>query len=244
MEHVREPVGSSRGPGPRTVRVAVVDGRLALGEALAIYLRAVQGIDVIVAVPTAAAARRSVTGHEVDVFLVGRDLPDEDGIDLATELRLLHPEASTVILADDEDVSAITAAVRAGVSGWVTYATSAQRLVETVRGVARGETRISARALTDVFVALMRAEESSQQGDEVLALLTPREREVLTCMADGLDRNEIAARLHLSANTVRTHTQKVLSKLDVHTSLAAAAVARRFGLSSPRPDRGALRQMT
>jgi DNA-binding NarL/FixJ family response regulator len=222
--------------GAGKIRVAVVHGRDALGEGLAIHLRDEADLDVIVAVPTAADARRSLTGHGLDVFVVGKDLPDGDGIDVTAELRTLCPEARTVMLAEGEDASDVTAALRAGASAWVTYASSAQKLLDAVRGVAMGETWISARVLTDVLGALMHKEESAHRGDEVRALLTSREREVLLCMAEGLDRNEIAVRLHLSANTVRTHTQKVMSKLDVHTSLAAAATARRVGLAVPPPD--------
>ncbi|MFD0537634.1 response regulator transcription factor [Actinomadura luteofluorescens] len=78
-------------------------------------------------------------------------------------------------------------------------------------------------------------------GDGLIAELTPREREVLQCMVDGLGRAEIAERLGLSANTVRTHTQNLLAKLDLHSALEAITLAMRAACGRPRTttERGA-----
>jgi DNA-binding NarL/FixJ family response regulator len=72
----------------------------------------------------------------------------------------------------------------------------------------------------------------------LLGDLTPREREVLQCMVDGLSRAEIAARLALSANTVRTHAQNLLAKLDLHSALEAITLAMRAGMRPRNPPRG------
>jgi DNA-binding NarL/FixJ family response regulator len=81
------------------------------------------------------------------------------------------------------------------------------------------------------------AEERQSEDDERLARLTPRERDVLACMMAGLDRARIARRMVLSTNTVRTHTQNVFAKLDVHSTLEAVSVALRAGFSDrPVPD--------
>ncbi|HEX6919216.1 MAG TPA: response regulator transcription factor [Actinomycetes bacterium] len=220
----------------RKARLMVVDGHLAFGEALATRLRFEEDLDVIAAVQSAAQARRALAGREVDIILIDDDLPDEQGIALTAELHPLHPGTRIVILGEGENAQHIADAVRAGASGWVTKDSSMDHLLALLRGVARGETWISPGVLTGVLGALVHDEEVSHEGEAVLARLTQREREVLLCMAEGLDRGQIAARLHLSPNTVRTHTQKVLSKLGVHTSLAAVAVARRAGITGVGPD--------
>lgn len=222
-------------PNVAKIRVVIVDGHLAFGEALATRLRFEEDLDVIAAVPSAAQATRTLAGREVDIVLIDEALPDEEGITLAADLRAEHPGLRVVILGEHEDETRIAAAVRAGASGWVTKDSSLEHLLALLRGVMRGETWISPRLLTGVLAALVQDREVSQEGEEVLSRLTQREREVLVCMAEGLDRSQIAARLHLSPNTVRTHTQKVLGKLGVHTSLAAAAVARRVGLTGTAP---------
>jgi DNA-binding NarL/FixJ family response regulator len=65
-----------------------------------------------------------------------------------------------------------------------------------------------------------------RESDRLLAALTPREREILSCLADGAGRHDVAERLHLSANTVRTHLQNLMAKLGVHSTLEAVALTR------------------
>jgi DNA-binding NarL/FixJ family response regulator len=79
----------------------------------------------------------------------------------------------------------------------------------------------------------MQAQDQQQDEDTLLAALTPREREVLACLADGDGRRDVAERLYLSANTVRTHLQNLMAKLGVHSSLEAVAVTRRAQIVTP-----------
>ena len=73
---------------------------------------------------------------------------------------------------------------------------------------------------------LIQDQDQRRENDKLLAALTPRERQVLTCLASGAGRQEVAEQLHLSANTVRTHLQNVMSKLGVHSTLEAVAISR------------------
>jgi two-component system NarL family response regulator len=100
-------------------------------------------------------------------------------------------------------------------------------MVRVVRGVSRGEAWLTpdllGLVLTDL-TARTRAQASP------LEVLTPREHEVLQCLVDGLSRAEVAARLRLSENTVRTHTQNLIAKLGVHSTLESVALALRSGM--------------
>jgi DNA-binding CsgD family transcriptional regulator len=78
-----------------------------------------------------------------------------------------------------------------------------------------------------VVQLLMRDQEQRRENERLIASLTPREREVLACLASGAGRMETAEQLHLSANTVRTHLQSLMAKLGVHSGLEAVAVSRR-----------------
>ncbi|MGH8967660.1 MAG: response regulator transcription factor, partial [Actinomycetes bacterium] len=89
--------------------------------------------------------------------------------------------------------------------------------------------------LGEVLRRVVAGDAEPEAGRRMLAVLTPREREVLQCMVDGLGRAEIAGRLGLSANTVRTHTQNLLAKLDTHSALEAITLAMRCGM---RPSDG------
>jgi len=77
-----------------------------------------------------------------------------------------------------------------------------------------------------VLSLLLRRGDGSYDGDRLLGLLTPRERQVLACLAEGVGRNQVAERLNLKANTVRTHLQNITAKLGFHSTLEAVALTR------------------
>jgi DNA-binding NarL/FixJ family response regulator len=104
---------------------------------------------------------------------------------------------------------------------------AAEYVVRVVRGVHAGEAWLAPDLLGRVLDELA-TPATSFRGP--LARLTVRERQVLQCMVDGLTRTEIADQLNLSPNTVRTHTQNVIVKLDTHSALQAMALALRHGL--------------
>jgi DNA-binding NarL/FixJ family response regulator len=103
---------------------------------------------------------------------------------------------------------------------------SLQYLLQVIRGVARGETWLPPAETGQVLGYLMADQDRRQDNDRLLAALTPREREVLACLAEGAGRREVAEQLHLSANTVRTHLQNLMAKLGVHSTLEAVALSR------------------
>jgi DNA-binding NarL/FixJ family response regulator len=123
----------------------------------------------------------------------------------------------------DDVVTALTRGARA----WLPKTIDSDRLIRVVRGVHRGEAWLApellGRVLTDLTLRV-----TGQSNP--LAVLTSRESEVLQCMVNGLSRAQIAVRLGLSANTVRTHTQNLIAKLGVHSTLEAVAMALRHGL--------------
>ena len=119
-------------------------------------------------------------------------------------------------------------AVTLGASAFVTKSSGFEDMVRAIRGAVRGETWMPPRLLTAVFAELCgrRAEHSQEQR---VSRLTERECEVLRCMMLGFDRARIASELIVSVNTVRTHTQNILSKLEVHSSVEAVSVALQAG---------------
>jgi DNA-binding NarL/FixJ family response regulator len=135
-----------------------------------------------------------------------------------------------LLVGPDAPLEDVTKALQYGASGWVAKDASAGELLRAVRTVARGDVHLPPGLLSAVVRVLAETGQPRSVRD-ALAGLTSREHEVLGCMVDGLKRDEIAARLFLSPNTVRTHMQNVLRKLDVHSSLAAAAYARRYGVT-------------
>jgi DNA-binding NarL/FixJ family response regulator len=132
-----------------------------------------------------------------------------------------------ILLSHASDPRSIVRAVGAGALGWVRKDESLSRLIEVIRGAARSETWLPPSETGDVLRLLLRGPDSEpEEGAEALAVLTPREREVLACLAEGTPRREVAGQLHMSPNTVRTHVQNIMNKLGVHSVLEAVALAR------------------
>ena len=118
------------------------------------------------------------------------------------------------------------AAVRAGAAAWVRKDESIDHLLSVIRGVVRGETWLPLRELGVVLHLLIEDQDHRRDSDDLLAALTPRERDVLFLLVEGVGRKEVANRLQLSANTVRTHLHSLMSKFGVHSTLEVVALAR------------------
>lgn len=101
-----------------------------------------------------------------------------------------------------------------------------QHLLSVILGVADGEVWIPPSCLGRVIEILLRKSEQASRGDDLLSSLTHRERDVLSLIAHGLERKQVAEQLHLSPNTVRTHMQNLLAKLGVHSAVEAVALTR------------------
>jgi DNA-binding NarL/FixJ family response regulator len=117
-----------------------------------------------------------------------------------------------------------------GVRGWVGKQCAIASLLTAVRGAARGEIHLPAPILTRVLASLSERDRLHEPEAEAIAILTARELEVLQGLTEGLSRNQLGTLLDVSTNTVRSHIQSILRKLDVHSALAAAALARRAGV--------------
>jgi DNA-binding NarL/FixJ family response regulator len=209
------------------IRVAVIDGQRTFADALASRLSAEPDMQLVAVSESTAAARRLLKGRRVDIVLLDSELMQS----------LDHPTADTpqsaqvILLGPVPDAARTVKALRAGVAGWVAKEESTEQLLHVIRGVMRGETLVPAMFVGPVLRLLLHG---YREGDaavrDPLGRLTPREREVLGYLAEGIDRREIAARMRLSAATVRSHVQNLLGKLGVHSTLEAVAVARQAQL--------------
>jgi DNA-binding NarL/FixJ family response regulator len=160
------------------------------------------------------------------VILLDDDLPDDAAFSLCGELSRRGEAPRVILLSNSSDPARILRAIQAGAVGWVSKDESLDRLIDVTHGVARGEICLPVRAMGEVLRLLLRRPEPDCGGGELLAKLTQREREVLTCLADGAGRRDVAEYLHMSPNTVRTHLQNLMVKLGVHSALEAVARTR------------------
>jgi DNA-binding NarL/FixJ family response regulator len=217
------------------VRILVVDDQLAFAEAISVLVDAEEDLTVVASVTTPGAAEEAVRRLEPDVALIDVEVGDDSGLELAVRLRDRQPHLQVLMVSCHQDPATVCAAIRAGASGYVTKECAAEDLVSAIRGLERHESWIPPRLLKSVLEELQQPASQPTLEEARIARLSRREREVLSLMVCGLDRMSIARRLFLSANTVRTHTQNVLSKLEVHSSLEAVSLAMRAGV---RPSNG------
>ncbi|HZE66887.1 MAG TPA: response regulator transcription factor [Sporichthyaceae bacterium] len=163
-----------------------------------------------------------------DVVLV--DLRREDcagGPELCRRLRVLLPPADVVIRAAPEDSTVLAACLRAGAVGVLSSGSSELDLVDALRRVRGRETVLD----SDVRRALRQGDrEVGDDGHHLYERLRPREHEVLLLMAEGLGTRDIADKLDLSRNTVRSYAQALMSKLQVHSRVQLVVAARRLDL--------------
>jgi two-component system NarL family response regulator len=208
------------------ISVFVVDQEHTFADALAARLEAEDDVEVVAAVHARTPAQCLIVGRHADVMLLDGDLPERAAIRLCEELCERDEAPRVVMLSHSAEPELIVDAVRAGAAAWVCKDESLEHLLRVIRGTAQGETWLPPAATGHVLRLLLQEQDQRRDNDRLLAALTPREREVLTCLAEGAGRHEVAERLHLSANTVRTHLQNLMAKLGVHSTLEAVAMSR------------------
>lgn len=200
--------GANGGPS-----LVLVEQHEALRDGLAVLLER-RGFTVLGCATTAARGEEVIGERRPDVAVVGVDLPDERGTELVRRLHGRSPSPKFVIYTGLDDPSLLEAAYRSGASGLVAKPAGLSVLVEALREVWRG-----GRYFDRSFV------KEDGNGAATTRKLSGREAEILTMLADGLTGEEIARRLVLSAETVRTHVRNAMAKLEAPTRTGAVVKA-------------------
>jgi two-component system, NarL family, response regulator LiaR len=225
----RVPAGLRQAGDMDPIRLLLADDHLMITEALASRLSAVPGIWVAGrCAATDPNLFAIVKGVRPDVIAIEAE-PFGSGIGgMVERLIALSPQVRVVILSADRNVAHAVAAARAGAAAWVAKEQDAAEFESVIRGVCRGSSWYPPDMLGEILRA-MRAD-ANRDGSE-LAGLSSRETEVLRAMMTGRRGRQIASDLHISADTVRTHTQNIYAKLEVHSRLEAVSLARSAGLA-------------
>lgn len=174
-----------------------------------------------------AEARRMLEG--VDVAVVDLDLPDGNGIELIGELRAANPQGLVLILTASIDRGVHARAVEAGAAGVLHKSLRIREIIDAVRRLEAGESLLSPDELGELLRLASQQRAQDREASLAIESLTPREREVLQALTDGLSDKEIAERLYVGVGTVRTHVVHILEKLGVNSRLQALVFAVRHG---------------
>ncbi|HEX2130290.1 MAG TPA: response regulator transcription factor [Actinophytocola sp.] len=210
-----------------TIRVLVADDHAAIRAGLAMILDGAEGVEVVAEAEDGAAAVRKAAALRPDVVLMDVRMPGTDGLD-ATRQVIEAGSAQVIVLTTFDLDEYVYGAMRAGAAGFLLKSVDAARLVESVRLVAAGDGVLE----PSVTRRLMSAFASNAPAAPRPALdeLTSREREVLSCLGEGLSNQQIARRLGVGEATVKTHVSRVLTKLDLRSRVQAAVLAKDAGL--------------
>jgi two-component system, NarL family, nitrate/nitrite response regulator NarL len=182
------------------------------------------GMEVVGLEATAEGGLAAVERLDPDLVLLDIGLPDRNGIEVGRQIVATHPRIKVVVLTALEDPSTAREAIRAGFAGYITKGVRTEQFARAVRGLTAGQIVVH----TGMGDGSGRATSSSDH----LTRLTARELEVLQLLAEGTPSGAIAQRMGVSPNTVRTHVQGILTKLQVHSRLEAVAYATANGIVS------------
>jgi DNA-binding NarL/FixJ family response regulator len=192
----------------------VADDHPVVGDAIRAVLTA-SGIEVLAVTGDGEGALEVIAEERPLIALVDMGLPGLDGAEIARRVPRVSAETSVIVFTGRSDFAVLIEALDAGARGFVLKEAPLPDLVRAIEMVAQGGVYVDP-ALASLLI-------EPEHGDK----LTPREREILRLIADGLGNEQIGTRLFISPQTVRTHVGKAMEKLEVHSRTEAVAVALR-----------------
>jgi DNA-binding NarL/FixJ family response regulator len=222
------------------IRVAIVDDQSLVRAGFRMVLEADPELSVVGEAADGASAIQLVRRSPVDVVLMDVRMPGLDGI-AATAAITAGADAPRVIVLTTFDLDEYAfSAIRAGASGFLLKDARPHELVAAIRTVHEGDAALSPRVtrrMLDLFGSALPAPPGdASAGDGPLDALTPREREVLVAIAEGLSNGELAERFFLSESTVKTHVGRLLQKLGARDRVHLVILAYEHGLLAPGRD--------
>jgi DNA-binding NarL/FixJ family response regulator len=164
------------------------------------------------------------------VALIDYRLHGENGLAAALAIRERWPKTSIVFLSADDSDEAVSDAVEVGAVGYILKSATGDEVVDAIRRAAAGETLVPAQRLVGLLARRGAIERERAKQLQLAESLTPREREILELLAEGLDNRAIADHLYIEYSTVRSHVRKLLQKLGARTKLEAVVRATKLGV--------------
>lgn len=214
----------------KKIKLLLVDDHEIVRAGLRMLFMAEPDLSIVGEAATGEAALAAVQELKPDVVLMDIAMPGMSGIEAARRIKTLSPSTAILALTMYEDEPYFFQMLEAGASGYVPKRAAADDLVSAIRVVAQGNVFLYpslARLLVVDYV-----QRDSGGHAEPADLLTPREREVLTYIAEGFTNREIAEALVLSVKTVDRHRENIMQKLDLHSRVALVKYAIEKGLIS------------
>ena len=205
------------------IRVVVADDHAIVRAGVRALFDGESDVVIVAEADSGQSAVQAAIDHAPDVLLIDLSMPDGGGVEAIARLRAAGSRTRVLVLSMHGSLDYVRPAVKAGAHGYVVKGSGLDHLLRALRAVASGERffdETAAAALTHAA-----AEDTAE-----LALLTPREREVMQLIAAGRSSRHIAERLGISLKTVDTHRTSLMKKLGLHNAQAVTRFALRHGL--------------
>ncbi len=193
-----------------TIRVLLADDHGIVRDGLRAVLSKEPGLEVVGEEADGEAALAAIERLQPDVAVLDVQMPKLTGIEVARKLSA-QAHTSVVLLSMHKEDSFVQAAMLAGAAGYVVKEDAARELTDAIRAVARGDTYLSPRVAASVVGAMKRGP------SHPVPQLTPRERDVVRLLAEGLTSKEIATNLGTAPKTVDGHRSAIMEKLGIHS---------------------------
>lgn len=214
-----------------TIRVLIVDDHAVVRAGIQMMLESDPTFEIVGQGETGHEAIRLTKQHKPDIILMDITMPQMDGIEATQEIRKLPNPPPVLALTIHEGKDYFFHMIRAGASGYVPKRAAPEDLLQAVRVVAAGNVYLDPAIAKELVSDYLR---QVQQGSELnsYGVLTDREREVLTLIAEDATNQAIANELEISVNTVERHRENIMRKLNLHTRTELVKYAIRKGLIS------------
>jgi len=223
------------------IKVLLVDDHPVVREGLRTMLAATPDIEVVAEAGDGFEAIDKAGSYQPQVVLMDLRMPNLDGLEATRRIKSQLPSVSVIVLTIYDNDAYVMDAIRAGAGGYLLKDASEDLLVHTIRAVHSGGMFINTGLWREAFTSM--TDIASIQPREktvdsaILNNLTPRERDVLRLVAQGLSNKEIGRTLFISEDTVKKHVQTIMVKLDASDRTQAAVKAVRAGFTGYFPDK-------
>jgi DNA-binding NarL/FixJ family response regulator len=221
--------------GVRPIRVLIVDDQALVRLGFRMVLEAEPDLHVVGEAGDGESATRLAVESAPDVILMDVRMPGVDGIEATRRIVAANPAARIIILTTFDLDEYAFGGLRAGASGFLLKDVRPAELTQAIRSVAAGDAAVSGRvtrAMLELFSERLPAGGTVMPESDPARVLTPREREILQAIGEGLSNGEIAQRFYLTESTVKTHVGRVLAKLGLRDRVQAVIFAYENGLNT------------
>ncbi|MGW5410068.1 response regulator [Actinomadura geliboluensis] len=221
-----------------TIRVLIVDDQELIRIGFRLFLQTRPELEVVGEAGDGREAVDRAAELRPDVVLMDVRMPRMDGVEATARLTAATDPPRVLILTTYDLDEYVFGALRAGASGFLLKDAPRERLLEAIRVVHQGEALLSPSITRRLIEDYAGRADPVRPAPDLLAALTPREREMLLLVAQGLSNQEIAARLVVTEATVKSHVGSVFAKLHLRDRVQAVVLAYEHGIVVPgrRPD--------